>query len=172
MQLLHWYAENADHSPGSVLDTDGGSRTSEPISPARARLLLIGTLAFRCPEKVRVVASLHKVKAGNGLYVGKTLPSKWHFRVVEVPVIEKRSVLMHWCVLWREECALKAVIRSTRSAAKLKECSDRLPVIQRHRERWEEGKAMYRGLVWFCGELELRVMEAGEGEEWRRWLAS
>jgi hypothetical protein len=174
MQLLHWYADAADNSPGSVLDSDLASSSGETLTAARARVLLIGTIASRCPEVVRIVTKLHRVDVAEvgKLKIGRALPKSLRLRPVHVPIIERRSVLVHWCALWREECALKAEIGDTRVLARLNECTTRLTSVQRRRERCEDGRLMYRGLIWFCGELELRIAEADEEREWSRWLVS
>ncbi len=174
MQLLHWYADAADNSPGSVLDSDLTSSSGETLTAARARVLLIGTIASRCPEVVRIVTKLHRVDVAEvgKLRVGRVLPKSLQLRPVHVPIIERRSVLIHWCCLWREECALGAEIKSTRSAKRLDECAVLLTSVQRRRERCEDGRLMHRGLIWFCGELELRIAEADEEREWSRWLVS
>jgi hypothetical protein len=174
MQLLHWYADAADNSPGSVLDSDLTSSSGETLTAARARVLLIGTIASRCPEVVRIVTKLHRVDVAEvgKLRVGRVLPKSLKLRAVHVPIIERRSVLVHWCDLWREECALKAEIADTRVLARLNECTVRLESVQRRRERHEDGRLMYRGLIWFCGELEMRIAEADEEREWSRWLVS
>ena len=99
------------------------------------------------------------------------IPKHLRLRPVHVPIFARRSVLIHWCRLWQQECALKAEMSSTKSTKRLNECSTKLAIVQRHRENCEGGKPMYQGLIWFCSELELRIAEADEEFEWRRWLA-
>ena len=174
MQLLHWYADAASNFPGSVLDSDLTSSSGETLTASRARVLLIGAIASRCPETVSIVTKLHRVDVVEigKLEIGRTFPKSLKLRAVHVPIVERRSVLIHWCTLWCEECALKAEIASTRSAKRLDECAVQLASVQRRRERCEDGRLMYQGLIWFCGELELRIAEADEEREWSRWLVS